>query len=219
MATSLATLSRVLAALLVLATPVTSDLLSPLTPFLSPLLDERCKEVACGRGKCKPLLNDSAIFLYECECDPGWRKSPLRGTDPLKFLPCTLPNCTIDPSCERASSPAQEKASGDRHPSILNPCMWVDCGGGSCNQTSQYSYTCVCEESYSNLLNAQSLPCFKECSFGMDCLNLGIPLTNESSPTDWGDIDVSKAHSLSRGKSSWLVLWALLLGVLELQTN
>lgn len=55
--------------------------------------DDVCKEVACGRGKCKPLLNDSAIFLYECECDPGWRKSPLRGTEPLKFLPCTLPNC------------------------------------------------------------------------------------------------------------------------------
>lgn len=26
----------------------------------------------------------------------------------------------------------------------------------------------------------------------MDCLNLGIPFANESSPPDWGDIDVSK---------------------------
>ncbi|XP_056175043.1 uncharacterized protein LOC115666868 [Syzygium oleosum] len=219
MATSLAILCRVLAILFVLVTPTTSDLLSPLTPFLPPLQDDVCKEVACGRGKCKPLVNDSAIFLYECECDPGWRKSPRRGTEPLKFLPCTLPNCTIDSSCKRASSPAQEKASGARHPSILNPCMWVDCGGGSCKQTSQYSYTCACEEGYSNLLNVSALPCFKECSFGMDCLNRGIPFANESSPPDSGDIDVSKAHSLLRGKSLWLVLWAILLGMLELQMN
>ncbi|KAF8016740.1 hypothetical protein BT93_H2076 [Corymbia citriodora subsp. variegata] len=222
MAISLAILSRLLATLFVLVTPTTSDLLSPLTPFLPPLQDDRCREVACGRGKCKPLLNNSAIFLYECECDPGWSKSPLRGTDPVDFLPCTLPNCTIDSSCQRPSSPSQAKASGDKgkHPSILpNPCVWVDCGGGSCNQTSPYSYACVCEEGYSNLLKLSSLPCYKECSFGMDCLSLGIPFPNASSPPAWEDIDVSKAHSLLRGKSLWLVLWAVLLGVFELRAN
>ncbi|XP_010026939.3 uncharacterized protein LOC104417339 [Eucalyptus grandis] len=219
MATSLPILFRVLATLFILVTPTTSDLLSPLTPFISPLQDDLCKEVECGKGKCMPLLSDSANFLYECECDPGWRKSPLRGTDPLTLLPCTLPNCTIDSSCERDSSPARGKASGGRNSSILNPCMWIECRVGSCNQTSQYSYACVCEEGYSNLLNLTALPCFKGCSFGMDCLSLGIPFPNGSYPPDLGDIDVSKAQLLGRRTSLWLVLWAILLGVLELQTN
>ncbi|KAG5078751.1 hypothetical protein JHK86_002816 [Glycine max] len=34
---------------------------------------------------------------------------------------------------------------------IPNSCHWVDCGGGSCNKTSMFSYNCECDAGYYNL--------------------------------------------------------------------
>ncbi|MBA0737944.1 hypothetical protein Gogos_011361, partial [Gossypium gossypioides] len=71
-----------------------------------------CKEVECGRGKCKPSINGTLPF-YICECDPGWKQTFSDKDDHahLKFLPCIVPNCSMNNVCSAAPSPAQEKAS------------------------------------------------------------------------------------------------------------
>ncbi|XP_050215902.1 uncharacterized protein LOC126667002 [Mercurialis annua] len=152
----------------------TSDFLAPL---LSPLFDDVCKKVECGRGTCKASQNVS--FFYECECDSGWKQTRSDHDDALKFLPCIIPNCTMDFSCSAAPSPVQDKSSKSNG-SVFDPCFWTDCGGGSCNKTSPFTYACECAVGYNNLLNVSAFPCFKECSIGMDCANLGISLSNGS---------------------------------------
>ncbi|XP_028771584.1 protein jagged-1 isoform X2 [Neltuma alba] len=159
-------------------------LLQPLTasndflpPLFSPIAEDICKEVRCGKGTCKSSGNSS---LYECECDPGWKQTRISDHDKLTFLPCIVPNCSLEHSCSNAPSPAQEKAK-NASGSILDVCHWVDCGGGSCNKTSMFSYSCVCDAGFYNLLNMTAFPCFKECSLGMDCKDLGISLKNSSS--------------------------------------
>lgn len=42
-------------------------------------------------------------------------------------------------------------------------CRWTNCGGGSCNKTSPFTYDCRCSEGYFNLLNVSAFPCYKEC--------------------------------------------------------
>ncbi|EEF45240.1 conserved hypothetical protein [Ricinus communis] len=156
----------------------TSDFLAPL---LSPIFDDACKKVECGKGTCKASSNSS--FFYECECDPGWKQTRSDHDDTLKFLPCVVPNCTMDYSCVAAPSPIQDKSSKS-NASVFDPCFWTDCGGGSCNKTSPFTYSCECTEGYYNLLNISAFPCFKECAIGMDCSNLGISMSNRSaSPT------------------------------------
>ncbi|MBA0710539.1 hypothetical protein Golax_009819, partial [Gossypium laxum] len=81
--------------------------------------------------------------------------------------------------CSAAPSPAQEKAS-DTDQSAFDICRWTNCGGGSCNKTSPFTYDCRCSEGYFNLLNVSAFPCYKECAIGLDCANLGISLTNKS---------------------------------------
>ncbi|PNY13308.1 hypothetical protein L195_g009961 [Trifolium pratense] len=145
-----------------------SDFLSPL---LSPLFDDVCKEVECGKGKCKPSKNST--FLFECECDQGWKKAFDSNDDDggLKFLPCIIPNCTLDYSCSKAPAPAPEKARQSNESIfdescsyVLVACHWVDCGGGSCKKTSTFSYSCDCDATYNNLLNITTFPCFRELS-------------------------------------------------------
>jgi len=65
--------------------------------------DNICKEVECGKGKCKAPSNTT--FMYECECEDGWKQFDQH----LKFLPCITPNCTFDLTCGEAASPAQPK--------------------------------------------------------------------------------------------------------------
>lgn len=107
---------------------------------------------------------------------------------------------TVNFSCTAAPSPVQEKASGDnqsifdRKPcynqnlilsfvvflihrlfgkSVFVACFWADCGGGSCNKTSQLTYSCTCAEGYSNLLNVSTFPCYKDCKRpSYDSLNI-----------------------------------------------
>uniref|UniRef100_A0A1J3J2P8 Uncharacterized protein n=1 Tax=Noccaea caerulescens TaxID=107243 RepID=A0A1J3J2P8_NOCCA len=167
--------------------------------FLSPIFDNICKEVECGKGKCKASSNST--FMYECECDNGWKQ--FDGN--LKFLPCIIPNCTFDLSCGEAASPAQPKTPPkDNNTSFFDACHWVDCGGGVCNSTKPFIYSCDCREDYSNLLNTTTFPCYKKCALGMDCLNLGIPLSNTSSPSPAALPDSSKnqAAGLNLGGSS-----------------
>ncbi|KAK8365276.1 hypothetical protein V6Z11_A02G043000 [Gossypium hirsutum] len=135
-----------------------------LSPLLSPLFDDVCKEVECGRGKCKPSINGTLPF-YVCECDPGWKQtfSDKHDHAHLKFLPCIVPNCSMNNVCSAAPSPAQEKAS-DTDQSAFDICRWTNCGGGSCNKTSPFMYDCRCSEGYFNLLNVSAFPCYRECT-------------------------------------------------------
>ncbi|ESQ56101.1 hypothetical protein EUTSA_v10026216mg [Eutrema salsugineum] len=192
------------ALLLIYQKTATCDFLSPL---LSPVFDNICQEVECGKGKCKPSSNTT--FMYECECENGWKQFDHH----LKFLPCVTPNCTFDLTCGEAASPSQPKTPPkDNNASIFEACHWVDCGGGFCNSTMPFSYSCDCREGYRNLMNITTLPCFKECALGMDCLNLGIPLSNasSSSPPALPDSSKNQAPRLNVGGSSLLWMTSLL---------
>ncbi|KAM1745970.1 hypothetical protein ACFX11_012649 [Malus domestica] len=159
--------------------PVTADPLGNLLPpIFSPILDDVCKEVECGKGICKPSSNST--FFFECECDPGWRQTSSNHTDHFKFLPCVIPNCNLDFSCTKAPAPISDNESKANESSIFNPCFWSYCGGGSCNKTSKFTYSCECADGYSNLLNVTTFPCFEECAIGLNCANLGISMSNKS---------------------------------------
>nr|POE50571.1 hypothetical protein CFP56_00034 [Quercus suber] len=160
-----------------------------------------CKEVVCGKGTCKPS-NQSAFFLFECECDPGWKQANFGLAQNFKFLPCVVPNCTINYSCMNASSPVQDKGSRANE-SILDPCHWTDCGGGFCNKTSNLTYSCECAKDYYNILNDTSLPCFQDCAIGMDCSNLGISSSNKSTSTT--QVSSDDATSTLQGHYHWLI--------------
>ncbi|CAL1411283.1 unnamed protein product [Linum trigynum] len=172
-----------LLAIVLLQTQLTAgDLLSSI---FAPIMGNICENVECGRGKCKPLTN-STIPPYECECDAGWKQTRPDAMDNitfLNFLPCIVPNCSMDFSCNKpAEAPVQDK-SGKSNTTLLDPCNWADCGGGSCNKTSLFTYSCVCSEGYNNLLNTSLFPCYKECAVGMDCKDLGITVQGPPSPT------------------------------------
>nr|KYP73555.1 hypothetical protein KK1_006185 [Cajanus cajan] len=189
-----------------------SDFLSPL---LAPIFDNVCKEVECGKGTCKPSNNSS--FFFECECDPGWKQALSNETD-LKFLPCIVPNCTLDYSCSKAPAPVQDKTPKSNE-SIFDACHWVDCGGGSCNKTSIFSYNCECDAGYYNLLNVTAFPCFMECSIGMGCSELGISIKNSSTsaPPALNDNSKNEGSSILRGSSLWLVMLVMFMTMLQLQ--
>ncbi|KAJ7954842.1 Neurogenic locus notch-like protein [Quillaja saponaria] len=148
--------------------------------FLAPIFNDVCKQVVCGKGTCKPSKN-STFSLYECECEPGWKQVRSAHDNHLKFLPCIVPNCSLNYSCMKTPSPVQEKSTRANE-SIIDPCYWTDCGGGSCNKTSMFSYKCECDAGYYNLLNTTAFPCYKECATGVGCSDLGIPVANNSPP-------------------------------------
>ncbi|XP_027367196.1 uncharacterized protein LOC113873324 [Abrus precatorius] len=191
----------------------TSDLLSPI---LSPIFDDVCKEVECGKGTCKASKNST--FFFECECDQGWKQSLSKDEDGLTFLPCIVPNCTLDYSCSKAPAPIQEKAAKSNE-SIFDACHWIDCGGGSCNKTSMFSYKCECDAGYYNILNVTAFPCFKECSLGMGCSELGISMSNSSTsaPPSLNDDSKNEASSILHGSSLWLVMVIMFMAKLLLQ--
>ncbi|XP_010449999.1 PREDICTED: uncharacterized protein LOC104732162 isoform X1 [Camelina sativa] len=191
--------------LLIYQKTVTCDFLSPL---LAPMFDNVCNEVECGKGKCKASSNTT--FMYECECEDGWKQFDHN----LKFLPCIAPNCSFDLTCGEAASPAQPKTPPkDNNTSFFDACHWVDCGGGSCNKTTAFAYSCDCRDGYQNLMNITTFPCFKNCALGMDCLNLDIPLSNSSSsssPPALPDSSKNQAAGLNlRGSSLWWITFLL----------
>ncbi|KAK1436429.1 hypothetical protein QVD17_02209 [Tagetes erecta] len=176
-----------------------------LAPLLSPILEGVCKDVTCGQGTCKPT--NTSIIPYECECSPGWKQVANFNDDDdhfLKVLPCVIPNCTLNYSCSQAPSPVQEKENRGNG-SIFDVCQWTDCGGGKCVATSPFTRKCECSEGYYNLLNLTFSPCFRDCSLGMDCKNLGIGRPSPpppSLPTD----STNQASYRLEGSYDWLVL-------------
>ncbi|KAK9179669.1 hypothetical protein WN943_028873 [Citrus x changshan-huyou] len=165
-----------------------SNFLSPLSPLLAPAFENVCDKVTCGKGKCKASQNST--FFYECECDLGWKQNTMAVDQNLKFLPCIAPDCTLNQDCAPSPSPAQEKAA-KKNESIFDP-------------------------DHYNLLNTSTFPCYKECSIGMDCKNMGIsvPLPPPPPPpTSLADSSENQAASNLLGNAHWLILltWSLAL--------
>ncbi|QHO23561.1 uncharacterized protein DS421_12g364590 [Arachis hypogaea] len=112
------------------------------------------------------------------ECGKMW---PVFTLDPDFY-------CTLNYSCMEASMPLLHTKKEDP---MNQACFWVDCGGGSCNKTSPFSYSCHCDVGYYNILNATAFPCVKQCAIGIGCSNLGIPMTNSSTTTPPPTLSVS----------------------------
>ncbi|XP_047324412.1 uncharacterized protein LOC124927943 [Impatiens glandulifera] len=188
--------------LVVVLLPMASKADNHISPALSPLLDEICKEVNCGKGSCKADL--SFPFNYKCECDAGWKRTHSHDDDEedkLEFLPCIIPNCSLDYSCMPAAPPAP---AFPYNISAFDPCYWTYCGEGTCVKNSTYIHTCQCNPGYSNLLNVSVYPCYSDCAIGSDCAKLGIvskSTSSSSSPND--DQNASPATS---SKFLWVVI-------------
>ncbi|KAJ0092302.1 hypothetical protein Patl1_25306 [Pistacia atlantica] len=186
-----------------------------LPPILAPAFNSVCQEVECGRGDCQPSMNST--FFYECVCDPGWMQTTSDDNNQYKFLPCVIPNCTMNYSCMAAPAPVQQKSTTNL--SIFDICKWTNCGGGLCNTTSMFAYTCECEAGYYNLLNVSAFPCYKECAIGMDCAGLGISMPNQSSPPSTVLADDSQNQAGSNFLGTYYLLVLLMLSLVMVLRN
>ncbi|KAK8651114.1 hypothetical protein V6N13_140728 [Hibiscus sabdariffa] len=77
-----------------------------LSPALAPFYENLCDHVECGRGTCRP--DRRYPLSYICDCDLGWTRTRDGRDDNdnnLKFLPCVIPNCTLNYSCQPAPPP------------------------------------------------------------------------------------------------------------------
>uniref|UniRef100_J3LK91 EGF-like domain-containing protein n=1 Tax=Oryza brachyantha TaxID=4533 RepID=J3LK91_ORYBR len=169
---------------------VADDFFSPLSPLLAPVIGSMCKTVGCGKGNCTAT---SGFPGYRCECEPGWTQ--MHVGDDLRFLPCVVPNCSIDRACSNITAPAPAPVPSPKNFSLsTDPCLLAYCGsGGTCKNGTGLSYHCECREGFSNLLNITTMPCFQNCSIGADCASLGLlPSSNSSnSPSPPGSASIS----------------------------
>ncbi|KAG2543310.1 neurogenic locus notch homolog protein 3-like [Panicum virgatum] len=189
------------------------DFFSPLAPIFAPVINSICSTVACGKGNCTVA---PGTLGYRCDCEPGWTQ--LHVGDHLRFLPCVIPNCSIDTSCSNGSpAPAPTPLPAPKNFS-LDPCELAYCGtGGTCRNGSGLSYHCECKDGDSNLLNMTTMPCFQNCSIGADCSRIGIlPFSNSSSksPAPPGSESISNNGNVAApGSISQRILLPLLVVV------
>ncbi|KAK9054251.1 hypothetical protein SSX86_000002 [Deinandra increscens subsp. villosa] len=178
-----------------------SDFTMP--PSVSPFFDNNfCDQVNCGRGNCS--YDPAKPFSFECKCDPGWRKtrSDNEDEDDLHaFLPCVIPNCSLDYSCMPAPPPSPPVPNNS---SIFDPCYWAYCGEGTCNHNNTYKHTCDCNPGYANLMNISHFPCFSSCAIGNDCSRLGVRLLNDSSTSGSPNGDGSQGIRFLPGGFHWI---------------
>ncbi|CAL9062894.1 unnamed protein product [Musa banksii] len=184
--------------------------------LLSPLFNEICNNsVECGKGSCQVSTDDS--FGFACKCNPGW--SQFHIGDYFRFLPCIIPNCSINYSCSNGSSaPAASPSPHPTNVSKLDPCSYSYCGAGTCVSTSTFGYRCECGEGFSNLLNMTIFPCYRDCSLGGDCANLGITLSNSSSSSPPGLSDNGSSSSDTIGPKNLLTVM-LVIGLIFVRTR
>ncbi|XP_074566864.1 uncharacterized protein LOC141823475 isoform X2 [Curcuma longa] len=168
-----------LLALQFLAASHRAEARNPLAPLLGPLFDNMCNRsfVSCGRGTCEE--SSDATFGYVCNCDGGW--SQFHVGDSFRFLPCVVPNCSVNYKCFDDSETPAAPPEPPHITNLSDLCSYAYCGGGNCVRNSTFGHRCECHEGYSNLLNITSFPCYRDCSFGADCSDLGISLYNSSS--------------------------------------
>ncbi|XP_021282993.1 uncharacterized protein LOC110415616 [Herrania umbratica] len=187
------------AALLLVLFPIAAKGDSDLSPALAPFYDRVCEEVECGKGTCKADI--SYPLNYICECDAGWKRTrDNNDSDDVRFLPCVIPNCTLDYSCQPAPPPVPEKEV-PHNSSFFDPCYWTYCGEGTCNKTATYKHVCECRPGYFNLLNKTYFPCYSQCTLGSDCSRLGITVADQTSTPDGG-----KAYTFLPGKLHWVAV-------------
>ncbi|WOL20643.1 hypothetical protein Cni_G29448 [Canna indica] len=116
---------------------------------------------------------------FVCNCDHGW--SQFHVADHFRFLPCVVPNCSINYSCHNESViSAPPPFPPATNLSLWDPCLYNYCGGGTCVDISAFEHRCDCKDGFHNLLNVTSFPCFNDCSLGADCADLGIILPNST---------------------------------------
>ncbi|KAK9919571.1 hypothetical protein M0R45_028160 [Rubus argutus] len=182
-------------------------------PDISPSIqDEICKRVECGKGTCK--FNSSYPSVYTCECDKGWRRT-INGTDEINFLPCVIPECTLNynNSCQPPPQAPDYSKIPDNY-SAFDPCSWVYCGEGTCVKNATYLYTpqCVCNSGANNLLGVTVFPCYKDCTLTSSCEALGIKVSNSNSSS--GGSDSNKATEFMPGKFQLMTIVMVSVGML-----
>lgn len=153
---------------------------------LSEAQSDPCKDINCGKGQC---VEDPSQLLvgFRCNCETGWSQI----TSMFPALPCFLPNCTLDFTCDGspAAAPAIARAAPDGFLPSLPPIPSLSwcvipgvCGSGDCTEIPSSgfgvlpSYKCDCHKGSSNLLNTTSGPCLPDCGIKGSCAALNIPL-------------------------------------------
>ncbi|VAI89108.1 unnamed protein product [Triticum turgidum subsp. durum] len=146
-----------------------------------------CGKVKCGMGSCGE--SGDYMFGFACRCNPGWSRYHLGDVD-FPFLPCAIPNCTINYSCQDGSSPPAPSPPPPAAPpltnlSVYDPCLMQYCGGGTCEkvESSAFAHRCACPDGFRNLLDDDAYPCYRQCSLGSGCSDLGIGIINGSDPS------------------------------------
>ncbi|CAN6372584.1 unnamed protein product [Urochloa humidicola] len=149
-----------------------------------------CGKARCGMGTCAE--SSDYAFGFACQCNQGWRRYHL-GSMQFPYLPCVIPNCTINYNCGDEPSPPPAPLPPTPPPaglppltnfSIFDPCLMQYCSdGGACEKVSDFAHRCRCRDGYANLLNDTSYPCYQQCSLGSDCKGLGIDVINGSAPS------------------------------------
>ncbi|XP_062004567.1 uncharacterized protein LOC133721843 [Rosa rugosa] len=183
-------------------------------PDISPsIADEICKRVECGKGTCS--FNASEPSAYTCECDKGWKRTA-EGNDNLKFLPCVIPNCTLNYTGCQSPPPVPDYTKFPLNLSAFDPCHWVYCGEGSCDKNSTYLYApeCKCNSGASNLLDVSVFPCYKECTLQPDCAALGIKVADSTSTSTNGTTDSNKATDFMPGKFQLMTIVMVSVGMM-----
>ncbi|XP_047084631.1 fibropellin-1-like isoform X1 [Lolium rigidum] len=184
-----------------------ADFLSPLSPLLAPVMGPVCEAAPCGKGNC---TETSGLPGYMCDCDPGWTQ--MHVGDHLRFLPCVIPNCTINRSCSNDTS-ALAPAPSPRNFSLSpDACDFAYCGsGGTCKNGTGLSYHCECKEGFNNVLNMTTMPCYQDCSYGADCAALGIlPSSNSTAAPPAGSASNAPASAFAVSVS-WQILLPLMI--------
>ncbi|OIV90809.1 hypothetical protein TanjilG_15542 [Lupinus angustifolius] len=166
------------------------------------ILGKVCDEVECGKGSC--VVNTSYPLNFLCECESGWKRTRNEDNDTYatSFLPCVIPNCSLDYGCQPAPPPVPEK-DVPHNLSAFDPCYWAYCGVGECTKNKTYTYGCKCNPSYYNLLNISVFPCYSECTLGSDCSRLGIKVSNSTSSTGGG---TNQASSTFPRWFNWIIM-------------
>ncbi|KAJ4719643.1 Neurogenic locus notch-like protein [Melia azedarach] len=169
-----------------------------LAPALAPFYDNLCDTITCGKGTCK--AQNSVTFFYECECEPGWKRTLNdQVNDYLKFLPCIYPECTFDFSISQPAPPPLPEIRISFNVTDFDPCSFTSCGAGMCKNKSSYQHTCECNTGYKNLLNVSYFPCYNTSSLGSDCKSLGLEASNEKVNT----------NGANKGKFHWMTIFVI----------
>ncbi|CAI8603349.1 unnamed protein product [Vicia faba] len=172
-------------------------------------LDRVCEEVDCGKGRC--FVNTSLPLSFACECESGWKRTQDEDDDlyATSFLPCVIPECSLNYGCQQAPPPVREK-SIPNNISAFDPCYWAYCGEGRCtrNMTHTLMYMCECNRNYYNLLDISVFPCYSGCTLGSDCSNLGIRISNSTV-----DFDSDASSTIFGGRFYWIIVLMMSTGM------